>query len=182
MEKVLSAIDLIIDKVHGHRADPNPLMRVAIMESYTLDTRKKDNPQDYCYEDYKLKWNKGFQNIADYVRVEFQRKRDIHRNFVLTDYWGNVFFPQQQSLNKNTVMVNDLKHSPDHTCVYCVRVEEGSCNMVFEYDDNRRVGSTWSIPLETSKYIIIPSHLRYFISRNNGRKENMFFTMVAENA
>jgi len=180
LEKVLSQIGLIVHKVEGHRKKPNPHIRTAIMESYTLDNRMSENPAEPSYYDYKLEWTPWCQNINDFVRLEFHRGKN--RNFVLNNYWGNVYFPQQSSLNRNQVISNSLKSSPDYTCVFCVEAQKDSCNLVFEYDDNRRTGATWTIPMETDVYVIIPSTLRYYISQNNGGKPNFFFTMTATNA
>ena len=53
-----------------------------------------------------------------------------------------------------------------------------SCELVIEYDDNRRKNRTWHIPLEDNKFIIFPSTQRYFITSNNGSQMNVFLTFT----
>ena len=62
----------------------------------------------------------------------------------------------------------------------CIDVLKDSCELVMEYDDNRRAGRTWHIPLQTNKFIIFPSTQRYFISKNKGCEMNVFLTVNCE--
>ena len=64
--------------------------------------------------------------------------------------------------------------------MYGVDVQKDSCELVIEYDDNRRKGRTWHIPLENNKFIIFPSTHRYFISKNKGAQMNIFLSMNCE--
>ena len=73
-----------------------------------------------------------------------------------------------------------LKDAPDYTCVYVIDIAKDSCELVIEYDDNRRKNRTWHIPLVNNKFIIFPSTQRYFISQNTSKQMNIFLTMTYE--
>ena len=55
-----------------------------------------------------------------------------------------------------------------------------STGVIIEYDDNRRKGATWHIPLKDNQFIIFPSTQRYFISQNKSKQMNTFLTMTSE--
>jgi len=59
-------------------------------------------------------------------------------------------------------------------------VAKDSCELVIEYDDNRRKNRTWHIPLKDNLFIIFPSTQRYFISQNKSKQTNIFLTMTYE--
>lgn len=87
---------------------------------------------------------------------------------------GNIYGPLEQSYSRTQINPLNLKNSPDYTWIYGVDVQKDSCELVIEYDDNRRKGRTWHIPLENNKFIIFPSTHRYFISKNKGAQMNVF--------
>ena len=73
-----------------------------------------------------------------------------------------------------------MGQSPDYTYIYGVDVAPDSCELVLEYDDHRRKGNTWHIPLENNKFIIFPSTQKYFISQNKSSAINVFLTTNLE--
>ena len=74
----------------------------------------------------------------------------------------------------------DLKHSPDYVMLYGVNTAKDSCNVYIEYDDNRRKGRTWHIPLNNNCFYIFPATQKYFISENKSEKSNVFLTSTYE--
>ena len=49
-----------------------------------------------------------------------------------------MFIIQTKNLYKNQVDPVDLRNSPDYTLVYGTFVGKDDCELVIEYDDNRR--------------------------------------------
>jgi len=68
----------------------------------------------------------------------------------------------------------DLINSPDFTLLYGTKVED--CRVTICYDDNRRKGRSWTIPLKNNKFIMFPSSNIYFI--RNSQKENLNFVQT----
>ena len=108
----------------------------------------------------------------DIVNYGLKHEEDV----AITGGLGRDRDLQKQPLNKREL--KDLKNSPDYTCIYGVDVAKDSCELVIEYDDNRRKNRTWHIPLENNKFIIFPSTQRYFISQNKSKQMNIFLTMT----
>jgi hypothetical protein len=50
------------------------------------------------------------------------------------------------------------------------------CNVIIHYDDNRRKGKTWTIPLSNNKFIMFPSTQMYHII--NHQKDSLNFVQT----
>ena len=74
----------------------------------------------------------------------------------------------------------DLKHSPDYVMLYGVNVAKDSCNVYIEYDDNRRKGRSWVIPLNNNDFVMFPSTQRYHITKNTSQQLNSILTVTYE--
>ena len=70
----------------------------------------------------------------------------------------------------------DLQNSPDFVLLYGVLIEE--CNVTIHYDNNRKKGNTWNIPLENNKFIMFPSTNMYYITNNQKRSLNFVQTIT----
>ena len=174
LQKVLSNIDIYTDTIKGTEI-PLPKLRVDIFESFVLKKRMSNNPKDYAYEDYSINFHQPFQWVQDYIRDHFNLKHN--KNLIPVQSWGNIYGPLEQSYSRNQVQPLNLHEAPDYTWIYGIDVLKDSCELVIEYDDNRRAGRTWHIPLQTNKFIIFPSTQRYFISKNKGCEMNVFLTV-----
>ena len=174
-KKVLSEIDLYIDTVYVINID-RAKIKNDILNSFAFDKRLSQNKKDYSYHDFKVPFSKPLQWLKDYLRDHF--RVDYHRTLIPKKEWGNIYNQHESSLARHQVDLIDLKNSPDYTCVYGVEVAKDSCELVIEYDDNRRKNRTWHIPLENNQFIIFPSTQRYFISQNKSKQMNIFLTLT----
>ena len=89
---------------------------------------------------------------------------------------GDFFNPQESSSPISHLNLVDLKNSPDYIMLYGVDVAKDSCKVVIDYDDNRRKGRTWEIPLETNRFIMFPSTQKYHITKNLSNQINFVLT------
>jgi len=110
-------------------------------------------------------WDMLNTYIIDFVNCEHNIK------LINQKTWGNIYYPNQVSKPLLDVNPVDLKNSPDYTCLYGVDLQ--NCTITILYDDNRRKGKTWDIPLTDNKFIIFPSSCMYFIKNN--QKQNLNF-------
>ena len=176
-KKVLSEIDLYTDTVHVIKIDRKKIKN-DILNSFVSEKRLSKNKKDYSYQDFEVPFSKPLSWLRDYIRDHF--KVDYHRTLIGKKEWGNVYSPGESSLARHQVEPLLLKNSPDYTCLYGLDVDKDSCELVIEYDDNRRKNRTWHIPLENNKFIIFPSTQRYFISQNKSNQSNIFLTINYE--
>jgi len=174
-KKVLSEIDLYIDTIHVIKIDRKKIKN-DILTSFAFQKRLSQNKKDYSYQDFEVPFSKPLQWLQDYIRDHFGV--DYHRTLIPKKEWGNVYNQHESSLARHQVDPIRLKDSPDYTCLYGVDVAKDSCELVIEYDDNRRKNRTWHIPLENNKFIIFPSTQRYFISQNKSKQMNIFLTLT----
>ena len=176
-KKVLSEIDLYIDTVHVIEIDRKKIKN-DIFTSFASEKRLSKNKKDYSYQDFEVPFSKPFQWLQDYIRDHFTM--DYYRTLIPKKEWGNIYNQSESSIARNQVNLVDLRNSPDYTCLYGVDVAKDSCELVIEYNDNRRQNRTWHIPLKNNQFIIFPSMQRYFISSNKSKQMNIFLTMTYE--
>ena len=176
-KKVLSEIDLYIDTVKIIKIDRKRIQN-DILNSLAFNKRLSKNKKDYSYEDFEVRFSKPMQWLKDYIRDHF--RGDYGKTLVSHKEWGNIYNPHQSSSTRHQVNPVYLKNAPDYTCLYGVNVAKESCELVIEYDDNRRKGGTWHIPLKDNQFIIFPSTQRYFISSNKSKQLNIFLTITYE--
>ena len=82
-----------------------------------------------------------------------------------------MYKPEEVSIPLRNVDPLDLKNAPDFTMLYGVSVKD--CFVRIFYDDNRRAGRSWDIPLTNNRYLIFPSTNIYCIS--NKQKNSLNF-------
>ena len=177
LKKVLSEIDLYIDTVQVIEID-RANIKNDILNSFVSKNRLSKNKKDYSYQDFKVPFSQPLGWLKDYIRDHF--KADYSKTLIDKKEWGNIYNQYESSVARHQVDLVDLKNSPDYTCLYGVDVAKDSCELVIEYDDNRRKNRTWHIPLKDNQFIIFPSTQRYFISQNKSKQMNIFLTMTYE--
>jgi len=176
-KKVLSEIDLYTDTVHVIKIDRKKIKN-DILNSFASEKRLSKNKKDYSYQDFEVPFSQPLQWLKDYIRDHF--RVDYAKTLINKKEWGNVYGPHEFSITRHQVEPLLLRNSPDYTCLYGVDVANDSCELVIEYDDNRRKNRTWHIPLENNRFIIFPSTQRYFISQNKSNQSNIFLTINYE--
>ena len=110
-------------------------------------------------------WDKLNKYIIEHVNLKYQFK------LVNKKTWGNIYKPLEKETYLSKVDPIDLKNSPDFVLLYGVNVED--CNIKIFYDDNRRKGRSWTIPLKNNKFVMFPSTNSYTII--NDQKNNLNF-------
>jgi hypothetical protein len=126
---------------------------------------KKDFP-------YSREWDKLNTYIREHINVEY--------GFTLVNKktWGNVYKPQELSVPLLNIDPVDLRNAPDYTLLYGVNVKD--CSVRIHYDDNRRAGRSWDIPLTNNEFIMFPSTQMYYITNNQKDSLNFILTITHE--
>ena len=125
------------------------------LESKLLNTQFK----------FSITWDK----LNTYIKDHFLVKHNL--TLINKKTWANIYKPNETTPPLLQVDPVDLRNSPDFTLLYGTKAED--CRVTIYYDDNRRKGRSWTIPLKDNKFIMFPSSNTYFI-RNN-QKENLNF-------
>ena len=163
-KKILSQIDLYsgkIDMPKGFEIDREVLQKDIL--THTI--------QD-CPLPFSREWDKLNTYLREHINLEY--------GFSLINKLttGLIFKPNESNFPECENNKVDLRNSPDYVMLYGVGVE--NCNVRIYYDDNRRAGRSWDIPLNNNKFIIFPSTLIYHISNNQKDKLNFFLKTTYE--
>ena len=163
-KKVLSEIDLHYgtkDMPKGFEIDRDKL------QSDILSSQIKDLKFPYSRE-----WDKLNTYMREHINVEYEF------TLVNKETWGNAYRPKEVSIPLLNIDPVDLKNSPDYTFLYGVNVK--NCSVRIHYDQNRRAGRSWDIPLKNNYFIMFPSTQMYYITNNQKDSLNFILTTTYE--
>ena len=163
-KKVLSEIDLHygqVDMPKGFEIDRDKL------QSDILKSRINNKKFPYSRE-----WDKLNTYLREHMSVEYDF------TLVNKETWGNVYKPKELSIPLLNIDPVDLRNSPDYTFLYGVNVKD--CSVRIHYDNNRRAGRSWDIPLKNNEFIMFPSTQMYYITNNQKDSLNFILTTTYE--
>lgn len=113
--------------------------------------------------------------IGDYFNLNY-KKFLIKRNTT-----GIMLKPNEYSLSLYEINPMDLVNSVDYVMFYGVNIpKEGSCKIVFEYDNKRFKDNFYEISLKTNSYVIFPSTLVYRFEPNTSSNLNYIMKTTYE--
>ena len=126
--------------------------------------------------DSPFPFSKTFDMLNTYLREHI----NVEYGFTLINKqtWGNTYKPQELSIPLLNIDPVDLRNSPDFTLLYGVKVD--SCSVRIYYDDNRRKGRSWDVPLTNNKFIMFPSTNMYYLTNNQTGSLNFVQTITYE--
>ncbi len=181
MQKVvLSEISLIhgfVDMPKGFEINRTKIKN-DIIKSFVDKKRINSNPKSYSYKDYTVPFSQPLQWLKDYLRDNIRVEHDF--TLILKSEHGNVLHPKEQLVLRNQIEPVNLINSPDYTLIYVVHCEKNSCELVIEYDDNRRKNRTWILPVHNNHFYMFPATQKYFITENNSKQLNVILTINYE--
>ena len=165
-KKVLSEIDLYFGQIK-------------MPEGFEID-REKLCVDILLFNNYKgtFPFSRSWDMLNTYLREHI----NLNYNFTLINKKtsGEIYKPREYSHSLLQVNPVDLKHSPDYVMLYGVNVGKDSCKVFIEYDDNRRKGRSWEIPLNDNDFIMFPSTQRYYVTANTSEQLNFILTTTYE--
>ena len=110
--------------------------------------------------------------VRDHIGIEYEL------TLINKDTFGNIYKPGEISQPFINIDPVDLRNSPDYTLLYGVQVKD--CMVRIHYEDNRRKGRSWDIPLTNNKFIMFPSTNMYYITNNQKDSLNFVQTITYE--
>jgi hypothetical protein len=130
----------------------------------------------YQIHNKKFPFSKTWDKLNTYIREHIKLEYNIP--LVNKETWGDIYSPHETTiplLNSDPI---DLRSSPDYTLLYGAKVD--NCIVKICYDDNRRKGKTWNVPLSNNKFLIFPSTNMYYIVNNQKDSLNFILTITYE--
>ena len=126
--------------------------------------------------------NKDFPFSRTWDMLNTYMREHIHLKHSFTlinkETWGNVYKPKEISIPLLNIDPVDLRNSPDYTFLYGVNVKD--CSVRIHYDQNRRAGRSWDIPLKNNGFVMFPSTQMYYITNNQKDSLNFILTTTYE--
>ena len=121
-------------------------------------------------------FSKEWDKLNTYIREHI----NLNYNFTLVNkqVWGNMYKPQETTIPLLNIDPVDLRNSPDYTLLYGVNVK--NCIVRIHYEDNRRKGRSWGIPLLNNRFIMFPSTNMYYLTNNQKDSLNFVQTITYE--
>ena len=163
-KKVLSEIDLhygTIDMPKGFEIDRDKLQSDIL--------KSKINNKEFPFS---REWDKLNTYVREHINVEYDFQ------LVNKKTWGNIYKPKEISIPLLNIDPVDLRNSPDYILLYGVNVKD--CSVRIHYDDNRRAGRSWDIPLKNNQFIMFPSTNMYYVTNTQKDSLNFIQTITYE--
>ena len=126
--------------------------------------------------DSPFPFSKELDKLNTYVREHINLNYEF--TLINKNIWGNMYKPQEITTPLLNIDPVDLRNSPDYTFLYGVNVK--NCIVRIHYEDNRRKGRSWDIPLTNNNFIMFPSTNMYYITNNQKDSLNFVQTITYE--
>ena len=150
---------------------------VAMPKDWDIDRDKLQNDiLNSEVTDSPFPFSRTWDMLNTYMRDYVNLEHGI--NLVNKEIWGNVYKPGETTIPLLNIDPVDLRNSPDFTFLYGVNVK--NCMVRVHYEDNRRKGRSWDIPLTDNKFIMFPSTCMYYITNNQKDSLNFVQTITYE--
>ena len=150
---------------------------VTMPKGWDIDRKKLSNDiLKSVVQKKDFPFSKNFDMLTTYIRDHI----NLEYGFTLInkETWGNIYKPAETTIPLLNIDPVDLRNSPDFTLLYGVKVKD--CNVKIHYEDNRRKGRSWNIPLEDNKFIMFPSICMYYLTNNQKNNLNFVQTITYE--
>ena len=121
---------------------------------------------------YSRPWDMLNTYLREHINLEYGFQ------LVNKKMWGNVYKPKEISTPLLNIDPVDLRNSADYVLLYGVKVKD--CSVRIHYDDNRRKGNSWDIPLKNNRFIMFPSTNMYYLTNNQKDSLNFVQTITYE--
>ena len=146
---------------------------VSMPKGFEIDSDKlTNNILQSSIQNKELPFTKTWDMLNTYIREHIKLEHDISLVNKLT--WGNIFKPNETTPPLLNIDPVDLRNSPDFVLLYGIKVD--NCSVRIHYDDNRRKGRSWDIPIVNNKFIMFPSMCMYYLT--NKQKDSLNFVQT----
>ena len=150
---------------------------VAMPKNWDIDRDKlQEDILKSNVTDSPFPFSRTFDMLNTYLREHIYLKYEF--TLIQKKTWGNMYKPQETTIPLLNVDPVNLRNSADFTLLYGVKVED--CNVRIHYEDNRRKGRSWDIPLINNEFIMFPSTCMYYLTNNQKDSLNFVQTITYE--
>ena len=150
---------------------------VAMPKGFEIDRDKLSNDiLQSLIQNKNFPFSRTWDMLNTYMRDYFGLEYGV--TLINKETWGNMYKPQETSIPLLNINPIDLKNSADYTFLYGVKVKD--CMVRIHFEDNRRKGRSWDIPLLDNRFIMFPSTNMYYLTNNQKDSLNFVQTIMYE--
>jgi len=150
---------------------------VSMPKGFEIDRDKlSDNILQSIVQNKDFLFSRTWDMLNTYIGDHIGLEHSIR--LINKETWGDIYKPGETTIPLLNIDPVDLRNSPDFTLLYGVRVKD--CMVRIHYEDNRRKGRSWDIPLTNNKFIMFPSTNMYYLTNNQKDSLNFVQTITYE--
>lgn len=132
--------------------------------------RGKDST-DTLSEDSDIPTHPELEKMLNSINEQYFAKHKT--NLKLDEFWGHIHDKNQSTNLHHHATVNNLDNSPQISGVYYVSVPKDAGVIVFQYPINQYMEKRYWIQPKEGLFILFPSTLNHFVTRNNSEEERI---------
>ena len=166
-KKQLHELAIVTGSIDNVSAVNINMLKNHLLSNWSLKNRVSDNDFKYEHDYCKVPYHQHIQWVQDYIRdhyrIEYNRTLcPVPKNSV-----AGIIQTENEKINThNHLDAFDLHGSPDISCLYCVHSGEKEASVTFDFNDGRRKGWSWRVPIKTGQFILFSSELNHYIGKN----------------
>lgn len=128
---------------------------------------------DSMHEDTSFPMHPELEKILVYIQSEFMYYHDNKYRLRLLKFWSQIHEKNQSTNIHNHVKVSNIEDSASLSGAYYVQCDEGAGYFVFDYPTDRYQYGRWKIKPQVGKYLLFPSTLEHWVSRNYSNNQRI---------
>ncbi len=126
-----------------------------------------EDETDSLYEDVNFPMHDELKKIFKQISEQ------LKLNFVVTRFWSQIHLPNHSTNTHDHLVRENMTLSPDFSGVYYLQCDDRSGSFCFQYKKDEVNYSRWKIKPEINKFIVFPSYLEHFVTRNYSSKKRI---------
>ena len=126
---------------------------------------------DTRFEDFTFLSTSEFELLINKIKEDYFKK--FNKKIKLLDYWSQIHLPNQSTTLHDHLIRENMSTSPTFSGVYYLQCDAKSGYFVFQHLTDDVTMSRWKIKPEVGKFIIFPSYIPHFVTRNYSKKNRI---------
>jgi len=135
-------------------------------------TRKRGlDITDTLSEDTDIPEHEEVDKVLSLIKKELNNQHN--KNYYVDEFWAHIHEKNHSTNLHHHVNVNDLINSPVLSGVYYVTAPKNCGVITFQYPVNQYLDKTYWIKPEPGLFILFPSSLPHYVTRNNNEAKRI---------
>tara|TARA_R110000787_G_scaffold158509_1_gene272398 strand:- start:1027 stop:1566 length:540 start_codon:yes stop_codon:yes gene_type:complete len=151
--------------------DNNILKEHCLKYKNIINRERGNDVTDTLSEDSDIPTHPELEKMLNGVNKQYFLK--YKKNLKLEEFWGHIHDKNQSTTLHHHATVNNLDNSPHISGVYYVNVPENAGVIVFQYPTNQFLNKRYWVQPKEGLFILFPSTLEHFVTRNKNKKERI---------